>query len=163
PTSSGIESGMGNSIRALASACSASPPWGQAAMPIMRAPTGTSTPSPTSTTRPHSSAPGVSGSGGFSWYWPRHSRSSKKLSPVAAPGWLWPFWAERQLDPESPSFVARGESPALTNVTHRNWTLVGNLASPGRAAVDPRGLVTPWAGGWSLDWWIGAEDRWHLP
>ena len=81
----------------------------------------------------------------------------------AAPGWLWPYWAERQLDPESPSFVARGDQPAVVNVTHRNWTLVGNLASPGRAAVDPRGLVTPAPGGWSLDWWVGAEDRWHLP
>ena len=30
---------------------------------------------------------------------------------------------------------------------------------PGR----PPGLVTPPGGGWSLDWWIGADDRWHLP
>ncbi|MDQ1501658.1 MAG: hypothetical protein QOI86_4998 [Actinomycetota bacterium] len=82
---------------------------------------------------------------------------------TGAPGWLWPFWAERQLDPESPAFVPGGELPALLNVTHRNWTLVGNLASPWKGIVDPRGLVTPWAGGWSLDWWIGAEDRWHLP
>ena len=29
--------------------------------------------------------------------------------------------------------------------------------------VDARGLVTPWPGGWSLDWWIGADDRWHVP
>ena len=81
----------------------------------------------------------------------------------AAPDWLWPFWAERQFDPEAPSFVPRGDQPSVVNVTHRNWTLVGNLASPHRAAVDPRGLVTPWADGWSLDWWVGAGDRWHLP
>jgi hypothetical protein len=37
------------------------------------------------------------------------------------------------------------------------------LGSPERATVDPRGLLTPRRGGWSLDWWIGAEDRWHLP
>jgi hypothetical protein len=82
---------------------------------------------------------------------------------AGAPDWLWPFWAERQLDPESPAFVPGGELPALVNVTHRNWTLVGNLASPRTGIVDPRGLVSPWPGGWSLDWWIGAEDRWHLP
>jgi hypothetical protein len=29
--------------------------------------------------------------------------------------------------------------------------------------VDERGLVTPHPGRWSLDWWIGADDRWHLP
>ena len=80
-----------------------------------------------------------------------------------ASGWVWPYWLERQLDPESPAFLPRGHLPVVANVTHRNWTLVGNLASPWRAAVDPRGLVTPRAGGWSLDWWIGAEDRWHLP
>jgi len=82
---------------------------------------------------------------------------------AATPGWLWPFWVERQLDPESPAFVPRGDLPFLANVTHRNWTTVGNLASPWAAIVDPRGLVTPWVGGWSLDWWVGAEDRWHLP
>jgi hypothetical protein len=82
---------------------------------------------------------------------------------AGTPGWLWPFWAERQLDPESPAFVPRGPLPFLANVTARNWTTVGNLASPWSAIVDPRGLVTPFAGGWSLDWWIGAEDRWHLP
>jgi hypothetical protein len=81
----------------------------------------------------------------------------------ATTGWVWPFWAERQLDPESPAFVPRGQLPFLANLTQRNWTTIGNLASPWSAIVDPRGLVSPWAGGWSLDWWVGAEDRWHLP
>jgi hypothetical protein len=77
--------------------------------------------------------------------------------------WVWPYWLERQLDPTSPAFVPRGHLPFLTNVTHRNWTAVGNLDSPWEAVVDPRGLVTPWFDGWSLDWWIGADDRWHVP
>lgn len=79
------------------------------------------------------------------------------------PDWLFPYWLERQLDPESPAFVPRGHLPFATNVTHRNWTAVGNLSSRREAVVDPRGLVTPWFDGWSLDWWIGADDRWHLP
>ena len=79
------------------------------------------------------------------------------------PDWVWPYWLERQLDPRSPAFVPRGHLPFLTNMTHRNWTAVGNLDSPWEAIVDPRGLVTPWFDGWSLDWWIGADDRWHLP
>jgi hypothetical protein len=79
------------------------------------------------------------------------------------PDWVWPYWLERQLDPESPTFVPRGPMAFVPNLTARNWTVVGNLSSPFVAAVDPRGLVTPWVGGWSLDWWIGAEDRWHLP
>ncbi len=79
------------------------------------------------------------------------------------PDWVWPWWLERQLDPTSPAFVPRGHLPFLTNVTARNWTMVGNLGSKREAIVDPRGLVTTWFDGWSLDWWIGADDRWHLP
>ena len=77
--------------------------------------------------------------------------------------WIWPYWLDRQLDPASPAFVPRGHLPFLTNVTARNWTAVGNLDSSWEAIVDPRGLVTPWFDGWSLDWWIGADDRWHVP
>ena len=77
--------------------------------------------------------------------------------------WVWPFWLRRQVDPASPAFVPRGHLPFLTNVTGRNWTSIGNLASAREAVVDPRGLVSPWFDGWSLDWWIGAEDRWHVP
>src|SRR3954447_21262468 len=77
--------------------------------------------------------------------------------------WVWPWWLERQLDPRSAAFVPRGHLPVLTNVTQRNWTTVANLASPFKAIVDQRGLVTPWFDGWSLDWWIGADDRWHFP
>lgn len=43
------------------------------------------------------------------------------------------------------------------------WTTVGNLDSPHRGAVDPAGLLTLAGAEWSLDWWVGAEDRWHLP
>nr|MDQ3757794.1 hypothetical protein [Actinomycetota bacterium] len=77
--------------------------------------------------------------------------------------WVWPYWLERQIDPQSPAFVPRGHVPLLTNLTGRNWTMVGSLGSSREAVVDPRGLVTPWFDGWSLDWWIGADDRWHLP
>ncbi len=46
--------------------------------------------------------------------------------------------------------------------TGRSWaTPVGNLASPYRVLVDAGGRVL--VGGWSLGWWVGADDRWHLP
>ncbi|HEV3226519.1 MAG TPA: hypothetical protein VGZ52_06785, partial [Acidimicrobiales bacterium] len=79
------------------------------------------------------------------------------------PDWIWPYWLENQLDPTSPAFVPRGHLPFLTNVTARNWTAIGNVASTWEAIVDPRGLVTTWFDGWSLDWWIGGDDRWYLP
>lgn len=77
--------------------------------------------------------------------------------------WVWPHWLRRQIDPSSPAFVPRGHLPFLSNVTGRNWTMIGNIGSAREAVVDPRGLVSPWIDSWSLDWWIGAEDRWHVP
>lgn len=41
------------------------------------------------------------------------------------------------------------------------WTLTGTVGSPTATAVDPAGLVV--GDGWALDWWVGADDRWHLP
>ncbi len=77
--------------------------------------------------------------------------------------WVWPHWLRRQVDPTNAAFVPRGHLPFLSNVTGRNWTAIGNLGSAREAVVDPRGLVSPWHDSWSLDWWIGAEDRWHVP
>lgn len=42
-------------------------------------------------------------------------------------------------------------------------TTIGTLDGGARALVDPAGLVSPAGTSWSLDWWVGAEDRWHLP
>ncbi|HWJ62984.1 MAG TPA: hypothetical protein VNS19_13530 [Acidimicrobiales bacterium] len=55
-----------------------------------------------------------------------------------------------------PSGIAAGQdrrTPA--------WTLVGTVGSPTATAVDPDGLVV--GEGWSLDWWIGGDDRWYVP
>lgn len=41
------------------------------------------------------------------------------------------------------------------------FTLVGTTSSPTATPVDPAGLVV--REGWSLDWWVGADDRWHVP
>jgi len=87
------------------------------------------------------------------------SRAATQITP----DWVGPFWLERQLDPASPAFVPRGPLPFLANLTYRNWTAIGTLDGRREAIVDPRGLVTPPDAGWSLDWWIGADDRWHLP
>jgi hypothetical protein len=41
-------------------------------------------------------------------------------------------------------------------------TLVGVLGGGRGATVGPRGEVRPERAGWRLDWWIGADDRWHV-
>lgn len=35
------------------------------------------------------------------------------------------------------------------------------LGAPGWGEVDARGLVQPGTEEWTLDWWVGASDRWH--
>src|SRR6478735_298967 len=55
--------------------------------------------------------------------------------------------------------------PAAITAGHEGrapvWTLVGTVGSPTTTAVDPDGFVV--GEGWSLDWWIGGDDRWYVP
>lgn len=87
----------------------------------------------------------------------------RRRATYLGPEWVRPSWLERQTDPAASAFVPSGPVPTLTNLTQRNWTTVGTLSADERAIVDPRGLVTPWCDGWSFDWWVGADDRWHFP
>lgn len=73
--------------------------------------------------------------------------------------WIYPFWLEQQANPQSPSFVPRAMSLSYINLTHRNWTGIGVLGSTREAVVDPRGLVTPWVMGWSLDTWVRVRSN----
>jgi hypothetical protein len=42
-------------------------------------------------------------------------------------------------------------------------TSIGVLGGVRDAVVDRTGVLAPRASGWELDWWIGADDRWHVP
>lgn len=77
--------------------------------------------------------------------------------------WVWPYWIERQFRPESRSFVPRAMYWIALNVTHRNWTMIGNLDSEYEAVVDPRGLLTPQFESWSLDVWLKVGDELVAP
>ncbi|MEO7423731.1 MAG: hypothetical protein ABI036_01000, partial [Fibrobacteria bacterium] len=68
--------------------------------------------------------------------------------------WIWPYWVERQFNPRDASFIPRAFSISHVNLSHRNWTAVGQPDSPYLPIVDPSGLVTPYYDGWSLDAWI---------
>jgi hypothetical protein len=68
--------------------------------------------------------------------------------------WLWPYWVRRQFDPHDPSFIPRSFSLTHVNMTGRNWTAVGLPGCAAYPLVDPRGLVTPFFDGWSLDCWL---------
>jgi hypothetical protein len=72
--------------------------------------------------------------------------------------WVWPFWVERQFSPEDPAFIPRAFSITHINLTNRNWTAVGLPDTGEWPLVDPRGLLTPFYDGWSIDCWIVSED-----
>ncbi len=71
--------------------------------------------------------------------------------------WIWPRWIHQQFDPRSPSFVPRAFSLTHVNLTCRNWTAIGIPGCEPLPIVDPRGLVTPFWDGWSLDAYVMAE------
>jgi hypothetical protein len=78
--------------------------------------------------------------------------------------WVWPYWAERQFDPRDDAFTPRAFSITHVNLTHRNWTAIGWPGRDELPIVDPRGLLTPFFDGWSLDaWGIGDDGRRLLP
>jgi hypothetical protein len=72
--------------------------------------------------------------------------------------WVWPYWVERQFNPKDDAFVPRAFSITHVNLTHRNWTAVGQPDCPELPIVDPRGMLTPLYDGWSLDAWIVTDD-----
>ncbi len=77
--------------------------------------------------------------------------------------WVWPYWAERQHNPADPGFVPWAFQPYHLNLAYRDWTAIGVPGQCDEAIVDPRGLVTAWPDGWSLDTWLATPDRTIFP
>ncbi|MFZ9886999.1 MAG: hypothetical protein ACO3JL_05795 [Myxococcota bacterium] len=69
----------------------------------------------------------------------------------SGPEWVWPYWVNRQLDPRDAAYLPRAMSPVWHNLTHRNWTAIGVPDGQAEGVVDPRGLLMPQRGGWSVD------------
>jgi hypothetical protein len=72
--------------------------------------------------------------------------------------WIWPYWVERQFNPDDAAFIPRSFSLTHVNLTCRNWTAVGLPDVDLLPIVDPAGLLTPHWDGWSLDAWLLGED-----
>ena len=69
---------------------------------------------------------------------------------LTASGWVVPK-----------GITAGHEGSDGTSTTDPRWTLIGTVGSPTATPVDPAGLLV--GEGWSIDWWLGADDRWHHP
>ena len=77
--------------------------------------------------------------------------------------WIFPYWAEQQYNPQSKSFIPRSHLGLSMNITHRNWTAVGNPDCEIEPIVDPRGLVMPFKNSWSIDVWLMVDDEIFFP
>jgi hypothetical protein len=79
------------------------------------------------------------------------------------PGWVWPYWVERQTDPDASEFIPTGLNLIKGNLAHRNWTSLGVEGSPREAMLDPVGMLTlaPW--GWSMFPYLRVEGRSFFP
>jgi hypothetical protein len=77
--------------------------------------------------------------------------------------WVFPYWINQQYNSSSKSFVPRSHLGLSMNITHRNWTAVGNMDCSIEPIVDPRGLVTPFKDGWSIDVWLIVENKIFYP
>lgn len=64
--------------------------------------------------------------------------------------------------PLQPLALARAESLDRTAPV-RAWAPLGTVDAGVVADVDGAGAVQLRGAGWHLDWWVGAEDRWHHP
>lgn len=75
--------------------------------------------------------------------------------------WVWPWWINQQFNPENPTFIPRAFSLTYVNLTHRNWTAVGQPDCPYYPLTDPAGLVTPHLDSWSIDFFLVDKTN-HL-
>ncbi|HUI09851.1 MAG TPA: hypothetical protein VL221_05965, partial [Bacteroidota bacterium] len=78
-------------------------------------------------------------------------------------GWVFPWWAERQYDPEDPGFVPRSHLGLSINVSRRNWTAVGSPSFPDEPVVDPRGAVMPFRNRWTIEPWLRSDGIVFFP
>lgn len=64
-----------------------------------------------------------------------------------------PFWAEKHLSPNSPTYTAPLGGHCFGNTAHRSWTTLRLPDSHEHLTVDPVGMCSPNTT-WSLDIWV---------
>jgi hypothetical protein len=79
------------------------------------------------------------------------------------PHWKLPYWAVRQYDINNNSFIPRSHLAVSVNVTHRNWTAIGNINCDIEPIVDPCGTIIPFVDGWSLECRVRYKDELIVP
>lgn len=79
------------------------------------------------------------------------------------PDWVWPYWVERQIDPDAPEFIPTGLNLIKGNLARRNWTSLGVDGSPREGMLDPVGMLTLFPFGWSVMPYVRVDGQLHVP
>ena len=85
------------------------------------------------------------------------------MATQSNPGWVWPYWLERQTAPQNTEFIPTGVNVVTVNLTHRNWTSLGIPASSRECMVDPVGMLTPKPWGHSILPFVKFMGMTYLP
>lgn len=77
--------------------------------------------------------------------------------------WVWPYWLERQTNPDNVEFIPTGVNLVTVNLTRRNWTSLGIPGSKRESMIDPVGMLTTSAFGPSFFPYLKFNDQIFLP
>lgn len=75
---------------------------------------------------------------------------------------VWPYWVNQQFNPTSTDFTCLATPYAATNITNRNWTLLGFPFTDKKIIVDPTGMITPLNELWSLEIWVSINNELYI-
>jgi hypothetical protein len=73
-------------------------------------------------------------------------------------GRVLPFWAQKQLSPDSPTFQSPLDGLHFGNTAYRSWTTLRLPQKTEHLTVDPVGMCSP-NGTWSLDIWVMQDGQ----
>jgi hypothetical protein len=76
---------------------------------------------------------------------------------------IWPYWLNKQQDPNCSSYSSQGLPLGIINSTNRAWTVLSHPEHHLKSCVDSRGLITAAPNSWSLDTWLMFGGKLYSP
>jgi hypothetical protein len=88
----------------------------------------------------------------------RRDQSQARGRPADLRSWVLPHWLRHQLSATSSPLDVGGDGRE-----GRTWTPLGLPDDEARWTLDASGALASAMASWSIDWWVGADDRWYAP
>ena len=77
--------------------------------------------------------------------------------------WVWPYWFERQIDPDANEFIPSGVNVLTVNLSQRNWTSIGIEDSRIESMLDPVGMLNLFRFGYSIFPYVRIHGKDYFP